>query len=1040
MEFESQHKRNRTLLLCLPCRKRKVKCDRKMPCLSCLKHKTLDECHYSEVVPVATPNEAFSDKINVFRTFGMQPEEKPPRKKQNTKEKPISLLWNNGYPATPISSYNPVNDRNPSRSSDSSARSGSAGLGVMTELEVLKLKVHQLEAALLDKNGEKASRDGPVDGGGHDSTQKNPLLLLRTLTPQLPPLDMPTNLFQGTPETPGQNSESDNPTYVGVNPHDLNNPGEVLDLYDGYNPIQTSQNRQMNYGPYSWLSIMKKDRALVMLFDYLKKRGQQNLKITLPVLPKTADSSESASEETENHEEEFRQKALARDGHYDQAPLMEKNSSLSDMKIQMNQNARALGLTFFEGEIDEKIHLLEKIKLLLPNKLTLWILIDRFFLYVYPFVPMIDEAWFRSEIKRLLGPAEYKEDRFRTIRTEKRLDLAIFGILFILLRLSYLSTFSNNKADNDRALASTDTSPLAETKYILTHPIDMDVINLAQICLDQFDLHRRTNITVLQCAVFMRIYHYFSPEEGDGSDGGNSHVFNGMCLQIAFSMGLNREPTKFEPTQTDGRKNNIGRKLWFFLKVMDMNQSSQYGFPMAVDDNYNDVLVPYYRPGNANVFDVNMEKALCECIQLGTEINQQLREILRPTLSIKDKMKMKDLTEMITRFECQLSTRFGTLSNFTDGKTNPNDYPFKKVFACKAYMNGKSFLVTLFYHFFLNYEREGKLDLAFFYLRKYLSISCGEFLTEYLLLIGNNRANFDPKSTTPDLILSPSVEALIHKTNQMNFSILVRINHRISTMKLDLVVHNRNLLISFDYKLGYARLCKLSKLMEKFCKFGTSCLSRLSNRYYYAWRISKAHTYVLEMMNDPEFQDHLRQSDPSFLVLSTEQINELLSIADSALWKIKSSFKMDMRANDGVTPGVSIGKSFEQDIALGNGNQVEESAPFKAGAEQNGHELSGETTQAEASKPSISPSNSLSFDMDDFGQDNSEIDQVWRQLTSINYRMEAESRNELPGEKENGFSRWMPLYLTSFEPFTPQSSGLENFDDAYDFLQTLPFD
>lgn len=1040
MEFESQRKRNRTLLLCLPCRKRKVKCDRKMPCLSCIKHKTLDECDYSEVVAAATPNEAFSDKINVFRTFGTQSEEKPARKKQNTKDRSVPLLWTNGYPTTPISSYNSVNDRNPSRSSDSSVTSGPAGPGVISELEVLKLKVNQLEAALLDKNEESTGRNGPVDSESHESTQRNPLSLLRTLTPQLPPLDMPTNIFQGTPETPGQNSE-ENPTYVGVNPHDLNNPDEVLDLYDGYNPIQTSQNRQMNYGPYSWLSIMKKDKALVMLFDYLKKRGYKNLKLTLPVLPKDVKSSKAASEEDENHDEEFRQKALARDGHYDQAPLTEKKGSVNDMKIKMNQNARALGLTFFEGEIDENIHLLEKIKLLLPNKMTLWILINRFFLYIYPFIPMIDESWFRSEIKRLLGPAEYKEEKFDTIRAEKRQDLAIFGILFIILRLSYLSTFSNNMADNERALASLDSSPLAESKYILTHPIDMDVINLAQICLDQFDLTRRTNITVLQCAVFMRVYHYFSPEEGDGSDGGNSHVFNGMCLQIAFSMGLNREPTKFEPHQTDGRKNNIGRKLWYFLKLMDMNQSAQYGFPMAVDDNYNDVLVPYYRPGNANVLDVNMEKALCESIQNGSEISQQLREILRPTLSIKVKMKMKDLTETISRFECQLSTRFGALSNFTDGKINPNDYPFKKVFACKAYMNNKSFLVTLFYHFFLNYEREGKLDLAFFYLRKYLSISCGEFLTEYLLLIGNNRANFDPKSTTPDLILSPSIEALIHKTNQMNFSILVRINHRISTMKLDLVVHNRNLLISFDYKLQYARLCKLSKLIEKFCKFGTSCLSRLSNRYYYAWRISKAHTYVLEMMNNAEFQDHLRQSDPNFLVLSTEQINELLSIADSALWKIKSSFKMDVRANDGATPGVSNGKSFEQEFGNGNGI-LEESMPFnKAGTERDGQELSGETNIAEALRPSISPSNSLSFDFDDFERDNSEIDMVWRQLTSINHRMEAESRNELPGEKDqNTFSGWMPLYLTSFEPFTPQSSGLENLDDAYDFLQTLPFD
>lgn len=1035
MENDLQRKRNRTLLLCIHCRKRKVKCDRRMPCLSCIKHKTLDECDYSEVVVAPTPNAAFADKINIFRMFDTSQEEK---EKRNNKEKSIPLLlWSDSYQryqATPATSYSSAGEQNPSKPS---------ATGVISELQLLKLKVIQLEAALVNDRGYQGPSEETINQRGSDKrprndiSQKDAFVKHRMHTPQLPPLDMPSGTFLAA-DTPRLDSDSDNPTYVGINPYDEKDPNEVLNLYDGYNPIQTNQNRQMNYGPYSWLSIMKKDKALVILFDYLRKLGQKQLRTTLPLLPKDATSSRPTGED-ESHEEEFRQKALARDGHYDQAPLTEKEGSINEMKIRMNQNAMALGLTFFEGEIDQNIHLMEKIKLLLPNKTTLWILINRFFLYIYPFIPLIDEVWFRTEIKRLLGPEVYREEKFHTIRAEKRLDLAIFGILFIMLRLSYLSTFSNNKADNDRALASSDDSPLAETKYILTHPIDMDVIKLAQICLDQFDLYRRTNLTVLQCAVFMRIYHLFSPEEGDGSDGGNSHVFNGMCLQMAFSMGLNREPSKFD-SQADGKVNNLGRKLWFFLKLMDMNQSSHYGFPLAVDDNYNDVLVPYYRPGNANVMDVNMEKALCETLQGANEINLQLREILRLTLSMKHKMKMKDLTEMVSRFECQLSTRFGALSNFSDGKNKPDEFPFKKVLACKAYMNFKSFLVTLFYHFFLNYENEGKHDLAFFYLRKYMAISCGEFLTEYLLLIGNNHANFDPKSTTPDLILSPSIEMLIHKNNQMNFSILVRINHTIASMKKDLEVHSRNLLTSFEYKLRFARLSKLSKMIEKFCKFGTSCLSRLSNRYYYAWRISKAHNYTLESMSNPGFQDHLKRTDPSFLVLSTEQINELLSIADSTLWRIKSSFKLDVLANDQATPDAPNGKMFAQEFGNNKRSQEEVLLLFKrARTEQNGLEMPSDNNNlAKGANFNISPSSALSFEVDDFHRDNKEIDMVWHQLTSINNRMIAESRNELPTDHaQNTFNEWMPLYLTSVEPFTPHSSRLDNIEDAYDFLRSF---
>ncbi|SGZ53052.1 CIC11C00000001494 [Sungouiella intermedia] len=997
-----------------------------MPCLSCIKHKTLDNCDYSTEVIASTPNAAFADKINIFRMSDGPSELKTSRRRQTFSQQSSTVLpWNEsqGYQGSPQASSG--------SSFVNTNLSVSSGSGVISELQMLKLKVHQLEAVILndresDRSRKKSAGNNRLDEASVNEQKQN----------------APNNNIFAAPEQNDSQLPPNGSTYVGVNPYDLEDPDDVLDLYEGYNPIQMIQNRQMNYGPYSWLSIMKKDKALLILMNYFKQWGQNYYKTTVPVLPKDATASKRPSLNQQNHDEEFTQKALARDGHYDQAPLTDKNGSINEMKIKMNQNALSLGLTFFEGELDQRVHLLEKIKLLLPNKMTLWVLINRFFLYIYPFIPLIDESWFRGEIERLLGHEEYKEEKYRKIKADKRLDLAIFGILFIVLRLSYLSTFSNNKADNDRALASSDDSPLAETKYILTHPIDMDVINLAQICLDQFDLYRRTDLVVLQCAVFMRIYHLFSPEEGDGSDGGNSHVFNSMCLQIAFSMGLNREPTKFESLREDEKKNNIGRKIWFFLKLMDMNHSFQYGFPLVVDDNYNDVLVPYYRPGNSNVLDANMERAICETLHLADILNTQIREILLHSLSIKENMKMKELTSMISDLETLLRARFGDLSNFTNGRVSPDDYPFKKVLACKAYLNAKSFLVTLFYHFFLNYEKKGQANLAFFYLRKYLIISCGEFLTEYLLLIGNNHANFDPKSTTPDLILSPSIEQLIHKTNQMNFSILVRLNHSIAKMKQNLEAHSRNLLISFEYKLRYARLCKLSKMIEKFCKFGTSCLSRLSNRYYYAWRISKAHSHTIELINKPEFRDFLRESDPKFLTLSPDQINELLLIADSTLWKIKSSFKMDVLVNDGTTPNVSDEKVFNHDVDIKRSNtegDIRPSKQTKTSQNTSGFtKAEGTNESVNVERPNISPSSTLSLDFDDFQRDSTEIDMVWRQLTSINQLMEAQSKQELPEEDHNPFTEWIPLYLTNFQPLTPQD-GQENVDDAYDFFRTFPY-
>ena len=88
--------------------------------------------------------------------------------------------------------------------------------------------------------------------------------------------------------------------------------------------------------------------------------------------------------------------------------------------------------------------------------------------------------------------------------------------------------FSYDLAVNEVNFETEDPSPRAqETKYLLNNVINIDVINVAQECLDQFNLMRNCNLTLMQLALLTRLYHQFAPEDGDGIDGGDSQIFNG---------------------------------------------------------------------------------------------------------------------------------------------------------------------------------------------------------------------------------------------------------------------------------------------------------------------------------------------------------------------------------------------------------------------------------------------------------------------------------------------------------------------------------
>ena len=38
----------------------------------------------------------------------------------------------------------------------------------------------------------------------------------------------------------------------------------------------------------------------------------------------------------------------------------------------------------------------------------------------------------------------------------------------------------------------------------------------------------------------------YSPDDGEGADGGDSQIFLGMIIQMAISIGLHRDPKNFE--------------------------------------------------------------------------------------------------------------------------------------------------------------------------------------------------------------------------------------------------------------------------------------------------------------------------------------------------------------------------------------------------------------------------------------------------------------------------------------------------------------
>ena len=945
-------KRNRPSLVCEPCKRRKVKCDKGRPCGSCTKNNFPHKCSYGP-------------------TFVGE------KKKGSSKVSKTDKAAASSIKSTPTKDgiANPITSMSYSSSVDKNRLTGTATnkdpmvLVSVAELNTLKERLHKLEQNLQKETSKSTGEFAkfsktPEDPESNDlfdvsyrqlniNVDKNSRTIvlnqyvfdpqireaipeqlqavckfIQSIQPPISPdsedISSPsfsykssTDLTQDstyTSPTTFQASTSKveelaSPAYImGVNPYSSSD--DSINFYDNYTSVFLNEpSRRTNYGPFSWAAILRKDKILAMLIKFMQKQQQQGKEgnVKLKDLPDDNENNENRAK--------FEKKELESDGVVDLMPYegdariknvsdtllttkadftlpngqisYDTSSSSSSFsayssfsnnskrkgpslvrKPQLKVSDTTILLGIHDGLLDNELKLISKIESILPKQRVLWLLIHRFFSFIYPFLPYIDERDFRGEMNRILGPEDYKDRKVIQLNISKRLDFAYLGMLLIFLRFSYLSIESkHSKFRVEPSLSQ-------NCEYLLANPIDTSIIDVAKSCINQFQIMRKFNFTVFQATFYLRLYHVYAPEEGDGADGGDSLVFNGMLVQMAYSIGIHREPEKFnDSTLKDERTNLLGRKIWHHILVHDFVDSYTYGTPMATNEIYYDSKVPFLIPGvNENVIDSALEKASIDfnanCDPL---LRGPMKYILQLALDVNKKVKMSELTKHLNFMEICTFNAFGRTGDYiTFLEDKDTGFRFAKANRLKISLSLKSFYLSLFYHFFLHYEEKKHLVLMFFYLKKMLTISICEIIPYVFPII---YGIYDFFEDGVDLFINPIFLQMLHRTSEVNIAAIVRTNFVIYAMKTD-PNHQLKLRSSEEYRNYFESYCLLEEYMEKCARVCIAALTELSDRYYYAWGAARSQTFIYKIVTNEEFYVESGRHNPTKLTLA--HIEELI--------------------------------------------------------------------------------------------------------------------------------------------------------------------
>ncbi|KSA03180.1 uncharacterized protein AC631_01077 [Debaryomyces fabryi] len=630
MSDPSLKKRKRASLVCDNCKKKKIKCDKGHPCSQCIKAKITTSCIYqNNGISEGSPDSGYLPYIDSAKN-------------------PMTFA---------------ANGRNISNGKHTNKHKFNSLEEVTIpkeELDDLKGRLQQIESLLKSQapqaqvipkfNDIKSAAEGsgmgkvkieavspigsPVKLSPYPVKNRNTSVQLPPINWNLPDINSvkPSGqcdmLFGNTPSSVDslntsytqstRSSTSDLDSLSGINPY--GDEDETINFYENYTSIHVQEPmRRINFGPFAWSSLMKKDSGLRVLWDYVieqkEKSNRENNFSMMFSQSKHEVTQENTNvitstfegDKSDNPEAYFKKRALETDGYDDMVPytnVLKARTELYNKKSRLNENTLPLGLTFYEGQTGKELrlsdriqlHLIDKIQIILPTRKVIWKLIDRYFTWLYPFIPFIDEESLIKDMTRILGPKSFEDTKILQIKVEKRLDLAYIGILLVVLRLSYLSLFCNKTSVNEERLRTTDPSPEAQDmKFLLSNPININTIDVAQLCLDQFQLLRKSSFPVLQLGLYIRLYHMYAPEDGDGADGGDAQVLNAMLVQMAYSLGLNREPDNFPDVCNDPKMNHLGRKIWHSLCFLDSYLGFCFGNPLSVDSMFFDTKIPFLK-------------------------------------------------------------------------------------------------------------------------------------------------------------------------------------------------------------------------------------------------------------------------------------------------------------------------------------------------------------------------------------------------------------------------------------------------------------
>lgn len=482
--------------------------------------------------------------------------------------------------------------------------------------------------------------------------------------------------------------------------------------------------------------------------------------------------------------------------------------TLQEIKHSMNNFGLTRGYTIYPLDLKVK-SLHEKIMTFLPTIDIATKYLSYFFKVLYPYFPILDEEQFGNDVVRIIINFG-RSDVGAVITVEKQLDYATIATLFFVLRMCYVSLFSNLSKGNQELL-----STASQFSPLLHNPVPIDVVVTAQECLSKYNLLRRQDINVLQACMFSKYYDTYAPEIVGYYGDTRSHVSNGLVIQLALANGLNRDPDHAEFAMTD-RAKNIRRKIWHSIVWLDLLNAITLGTQLTVPKY--DTSIP--REGIYNIRDQVLEVEVTNSFGIFRSVTSKIHNLLTVMCNVVDVVDTPKFMVMLNKLELTIARVFGRFGDFL----NPNSLETESFVIRKIslYLHAKLLLASVYVYFYVHHHDLKNVELEFFYHRKLFALIFCELGDTSKVSIAKNLFG-----QAFNFIVGPLLNHCNSITTLLAGSMCVRLAVTLTEQPCDA---ERVALLQNLYQLGL-----------KCANDGFQIIGECGQRYNHAWNLRKSY-------------------------------------------------------------------------------------------------------------------------------------------------------------------------------------------------------